>query len=60
MPGNAYKALGILAWRGGMWYLRRRYGLARRVGASALAAGVVAAAGAVAAQRRGRARAQQP
>ena len=60
MPGNAYKALGFLAWRGGMWYLRRRYGLAKRVGASALAAGAIAAAGAVtAAQRRnGRARTQ--
>ena len=33
MSGNAYKALGFVVWRGGMWYLRRRYGLAKRVGA---------------------------
>ena len=57
MSSNGYKALGFLVWRGGMWYLRRRYGLVRRVAASSLAAGAVAAAGAaVAAQRR---RAQQ-
>jgi len=52
MSGNAYKALGFIAWRGGMWYLRRRYGLARRVGTAVLAASAVAAAGAVAARRR--------
>jgi hypothetical protein len=53
MSGNAYKALGFLAWRGGMWYLRRRFGLTRRVGTGVLAVGAVAAAGAaVAAQRR--------
>jgi len=53
MSGNAYKALGFVVWRGGMWYLRRRYGLVRRVGTGLLAAGAVAAAGAaVAAQRR--------
>lgn len=53
MSTNAYKALGFVVWRGGMWYLRRRYGLARRVGTGLLAAGAVAAAGAaVAAQRR--------
>jgi len=49
MSSNAYKALGFLVWRGGMWYLRRRYGLAKRVAAGTLAAGAVAA---VAAQRR--------
>jgi hypothetical protein len=53
MSGNAYKALGFLAWRGGIWYLRRRYGLVKRVSTGLLAAGAVAAAGAaVAAQRR--------
>lgn len=49
MSGNGYKALGFLVWRGGMWYLRRRYGLVKRVAASTLAAGAVAA---VAARRR--------
>jgi len=54
MSGNGYKTLGFLVWRGGMWYFKRRYGLAKRVAASTLAAGAVAAAGAaVAAQRRG-------
>jgi hypothetical protein len=52
MPSNAYKALGFVVWRGGMWYLRRRYGLARRVGTGLLAASAVAAAGALAARRR--------
>jgi hypothetical protein len=52
MSNNAYKALGFVVWRGGMWYLRRRYGLVRRVGTGLLAASAVAAAGAVAARRR--------
>ncbi|HEU4703188.1 MAG TPA: hypothetical protein VFS37_11965 [Conexibacter sp.] len=52
MSGNAYKALGFVVWRGGMWYLRRRYGVARRVGTGLLAASAVAAAGALAARRR--------
>jgi hypothetical protein len=53
MSGNAYKALGFVVWKGGSWYLRRRYGVAKRVGVGLLAAGAVAAAGAVlAAQRR--------
>jgi len=52
MSGNAYKALGFVVWRGGMWYLRRRFGLAKRIGVSVLAAGTVAAAGAMAARRR--------
>ena len=52
MSSNAYKALGFVVWRGGMWYLRRRYGLVRRVGAGLLAASAVAAAGAAAARRR--------
>jgi hypothetical protein len=52
MPSNAYKALGFVVWRGGMWYLRRRYGLARRVGTGLLAASAVAAAGALPPRRR--------
>jgi hypothetical protein len=52
MPSNAYKALGFVVWRGGMWYLRRRYGMARRIGAGVLGAGLLPAAGLVAAQRR--------
>ena len=53
MSGNAYKALGFAVWRGGTWYLRRRYGFAKRIGVGLLAAGAVAAVGAVvAAQRR--------
>jgi hypothetical protein len=52
MSGNAYKALGFVVWRGGMWYLRRRYGMAKRIGAGVVAAGTVAAAGAMVARRR--------
>jgi len=53
MSGNTYKALGLVVWKGGMWYLRRRYGVVKRVSTGLLAAGAVAAAGAaVAAQRR--------
>jgi len=52
MAGNAYKALGFVVWRGGMWYLRRRYGRTKRLGAGVVAAGAVAAAGALAARRR--------
>ncbi|HZV72701.1 MAG TPA: hypothetical protein VFF79_03210 [Conexibacter sp.] len=53
MSDNGYKALGFAVWKGGLWYLRRRYGTARRVGVGALAAGAVVVAGAVVlAQRR--------
>jgi hypothetical protein len=53
MSGNAYKALGFVVWKGGILYLRTRYGLGKRIGAGALAAGAVAAAGAIVlAQRR--------
>ncbi len=53
MSDNRYKALGFVVWRGGVWYLRRRYGTATRIGTGALAAGLAAAAGAaVLAQRR--------
>jgi hypothetical protein len=52
MSGTAYKALGFLVWKGGLWYIRRRYGLTKRMGTGALAAGAVALAGAIAAARR--------
>lgn len=52
MSGTAYKALGFLVWKGGMWYLRRRYGTAKRVGTGVLAAACVAAAAAVVLARR--------
>ena len=53
MSGNGYKALGFVVWKGGIWYLRRRYGVGRRIGTGALAAGAVAAIGAIVlAQRR--------
>lgn len=47
MSGKGYKALGFVVWKGGMWYLRRRYALARRAGTGLLAAGAVAAVGGV-------------
>jgi hypothetical protein len=45
-----YKLLGYVVWRGGKWYLRRRYGQAPR---KLLAGGIVAlvVAGALVAQR---------
>lgn len=52
MSGNAYKALGFIVWKGGLGYLRWRYGLAKRVGTGLLAASAVAAVGAIAARRR--------
>jgi hypothetical protein len=52
MSSNAYKALGFAVWRGGMWYLRRRYGFAKRAGMGLLAASAVAAVSALAARRR--------
>jgi hypothetical protein len=52
MSGNAYKALGFVVWRGGMWYLRRRYGTAKRIGPGVLVAGAVVATGALAVRRR--------
>jgi hypothetical protein len=53
MSGTGYKALGFVVWKGGMWYLRRRYGLAKRVGMGAAAVTALAVAAAVLAQRRG-------
>lgn len=52
--GNGYKALGFVVWKGGLWYLRRRYRFARRVGVGTLVAtGAVAGAVALAARRNG-------
>lgn len=49
-----YKALGWAVWKGGTWYLRRRYGHApKKIGASALAAAGVAVAIAVAGKKLG-------
>ena len=40
-----YKALGWAVWKGGTWYLRRRYGTApKKIGAGALVAAGLAAA----------------
>lgn len=47
-----YKALGWAVWKGGTWYLRRRYGTApKKIGAGALVAAGIAA-GIIVAQRR--------
>jgi hypothetical protein len=55
MSGTAYKALGFVAWKAGLWYLRKRLGMARRVGMGALGvAALVGGAVAVAKRRNGR------
>jgi hypothetical protein len=49
-----YKALGWVVWKGGTWYLRRRYGTApKKIGAAGLAAVAVAGAIIVASKRFG-------
>lgn len=49
-----YKALGWAVWKGGTWYLRRRYGHApKKIGAGALAAAGVAVAITVASKKLG-------
>ena len=49
MSSNAYRLLGYAAWRGGKWYVRRRYRSARVLMRSgAFAAGVLGAAAAAA------------
>ncbi|HMJ04294.1 MAG TPA: hypothetical protein VK506_15245 [Conexibacter sp.] len=53
MSGTAYKALGYIVWKSGMWRWRRRYEIAKRIGIGVLvAAGVAAVAAVVLAQRR--------
>ncbi len=48
MSGTYYKGLGFVVWKGGTWYLRRRYGSApKKIGAGALVAAALAAAIAV-------------
>lgn len=54
MSGNRYKALGFVVWQGGKWYLRRRYGMAKRAGMGLLAAGAVGSVAALAIARRRR------
>jgi hypothetical protein len=49
-----YKALGWAVWKGGTWYLRRRYGTApKKIGAGALAAVGIAGAIVIAQKRLG-------
>ncbi|MBV9194080.1 MAG: hypothetical protein JO168_08025 [Solirubrobacterales bacterium] len=51
-----YKLLGIVVWKGGKWYLRRRFpGMPRKLAIAGAAGAVLAgaAAAAVAAQRAG-------
>jgi hypothetical protein len=36
MNGNGYKLLGLLVWRGGKWYLRRRLPSTRVIAVSAV------------------------
>jgi hypothetical protein len=43
-----YKILGIIVWRGTVWYLRRRFPLPSRKVAIAGGVGLLAAAGAAA------------
>lgn len=53
MSGTGYKVLGFVVWKGGVWYLKRRYGTAgRRAGVGALALTAVAVAGAIAVVQR--------
>ncbi|MBB4665280.1 hypothetical protein [Conexibacter arvalis] len=50
-----YKALGWIVWKGGTWYLRRRYGTApKKIGGGAIAAAAIAGAIVVAQKRLGR------
>jgi hypothetical protein len=51
MNGSAYKFLGYAVWRGGKWYVRRRY-LSRLPSARAAALTGLAALAAVALARR--------
>ena len=51
-----YKALGYIVWKGGKWFVRRRFGRARRMavlgaGGTLVAAGVAGAAVAMARRR---------
>jgi hypothetical protein len=53
MSGMYYKALGFVVWKGGTWYLRRRFGGApKKIGAGALVAVAIAAAIAIVQRQR--------
>ncbi len=47
-----YRLLGMLVWRGGKWFLRRKYAVARTPLPLVAGLGAVAVAGAVMAVRR--------
>jgi hypothetical protein len=51
MSGTGYKLLGLVVWRGGKWYLRRRVPSTRKL-ALVGAGGVTAAVGAALLARR--------
>ncbi|HEX3911573.1 MAG TPA: hypothetical protein VHW67_12835 [Solirubrobacteraceae bacterium] len=51
MNSNGYKLLGLTAWRGGKWYLRRRLPSRRKLALTALGGVSAAAAAGVLARR---------
>jgi hypothetical protein len=53
MNGNGYKLLGMLVWRGGKWYLRRRLPSTRTIVLSALVGLSALVAGSLIARRAG-------
>jgi hypothetical protein len=53
MNGNGYKLLGMLVWRGGKWYLRRRLPSTRTLVLSALVGLSALVAGSLIARRAG-------
>jgi hypothetical protein len=54
MSSTFYKGLGFVVWKGGSWYVRRRYGPAsRRIGRGALGALALTAVLAVILRRNG-------
>jgi len=53
MNGNGYKMLGMLVWRGGKWYLRRRLPSRRTLALASLGGASVLLAGSLIARRAG-------
>jgi len=53
MNGNGYKLLGMLVWRGGKWYVRRRLPSTRTLAIASLGTGSVLVAGSLIARRAG-------
>jgi len=51
--GNGYKLLGLVVWRGGKWYLRRRLPSTRAIAISAAGGLGVLVAGSVLMRRSG-------